>query len=126
RASRLPAAAVIERARLFVGSDSGLTHVAGALGTPTVAIHLGFPPETCAALGERVEVVVQQEPFADPARTTPADVLAAIDRLLSHRYCATRYARSASSWSPSFVNAAAIWRTPAAECSARALTSAAR
>jgi len=78
----MPACAVIERARLFVGPDSGLTHVAGALGTPTVAIHLGFPPETCAARGERVEVVVQQEPFADPERTTPAEVLAAIDRLL--------------------------------------------
>jgi hypothetical protein len=78
----LPACAAVGRARLFVGPDSGLTHVAGALGTPTVAIHLGFPAETCAALGDHVEVVAQREPFADPALTTPAEVLAAIDRLL--------------------------------------------
>lgn len=82
RLGLMPACAAVERARLFVGPDTGLTHVAGALGTPTVAIHLGFPPEACAALGPRVEVVAQPEPFADPALTTPADVLARIDRLL--------------------------------------------
>jgi ADP-heptose:LPS heptosyltransferase len=78
----LPACAAVGRARLFVGPDSGLTHVAGALGTPTVTIHLGFPAKICAALGDHVEVVAQREPFADPALTTPAEVLAAIDRLL--------------------------------------------
>jgi ADP-heptose:LPS heptosyltransferase len=78
----MPACALLERARLFIGPDSGLTHVAGALGTPTVAIHLGFPPETCAARGPRVEVVTQPEPFADPALTTPAEVVRAVARLL--------------------------------------------
>jgi hypothetical protein len=82
RLDLLTAAAVIERARLFVGSDSGLTHVAAALGTPTVAIHLGYPPETCAALGDRVAVVRQQRPFDDPAATSPEEVLAAADGLL--------------------------------------------
>ena len=76
----MPACAMIERARLFVGPDSGLTHVAGALGTPTVSIHLGFPAESCAALGENVTVVAQREPFDDPALTTPAEVIAAIER----------------------------------------------
>jgi hypothetical protein len=80
----LTAAAVIERARLFVGSDSGLTHVAAALGTPTVAIHLGYPPETCAALGDRVAIVRQRRPFDDPAATSPEDVLATVERLLHH------------------------------------------
>jgi ADP-heptose:LPS heptosyltransferase len=78
----MPACAAIERARLFVGPDSGLTHVAGALGAPTVAIHLGFPATSCAALGERVHVVTQREPFDDPAATTPADVFAAIEGML--------------------------------------------
>lgn len=78
----LPACAAVGRARLFVGPDSGLTHVAGALGTPTVAIHVGFPAGACAALGEHVEVVAQHEPFADPELTTPAAVVAAIDRRL--------------------------------------------
>jgi ADP-heptose:LPS heptosyltransferase len=78
----LPAGAAIERARLFIGPDSGLTHVAGALGTPTVAIHLGFPPNTCAARGERVHVVTQREAFEDPALMTPAEVMAAVERFL--------------------------------------------
>ena len=76
------ACAAVERARLFIGPDSGLTHVAGALGRPTVAIHVGFPAESCAALGDQVEVVAQREAFADPALTTPAEVFAAADRLL--------------------------------------------
>jgi ADP-heptose:LPS heptosyltransferase len=78
----MPACAAVERARLFIGPDSGLTHVAGALGTPTVAVHLGFPRESCAALGDHVEMVTQREPFADPALTTPAEVLAVVERLL--------------------------------------------
>jgi ADP-heptose:LPS heptosyltransferase len=78
----MAACAMIERARLFVGPDSGLTHVAGALGTPTVAIHLGFPPASCAALGEQVALVTQREPFDDPALTTPAAVMAAAERFL--------------------------------------------
>jgi ADP-heptose:LPS heptosyltransferase len=77
-----PACAAVARARLFVGPDTGLTHVAGAVGTPSVAIHLGFPAASCAALGERVTVVAQREPFADPALTTPAEVIAAIERWL--------------------------------------------
>jgi hypothetical protein len=77
----MPACAAIERARLFVGPDTGLTHAAGALGTPTVAIHLGFPAESCAALGERVAIVTQREPFDEPSLTTPEDVLAAVDRI---------------------------------------------
>jgi len=81
----LPACAAVGRARLFIGPDTGLTHVAGALGTATVAIHLGFPPESCAARGPRVEVVAQSEPFADPALTTPAQVLVGVDHQLQHR-----------------------------------------
>ena len=79
----LTAAAVIERARLFVGSDSGLTHVAGALGTPTVAIHLGYPPETCAALGDHVAIVRQRHPFDEPAATSPEEVLATVEGVLA-------------------------------------------
>ena len=76
----LPACATVQRARLLVGPDTGLTHAAGALGTPTVAIHVGFPAESCEARGPRVAVVRQREPFADPALTTPDEVFAAIER----------------------------------------------
>jgi hypothetical protein len=77
-----PAGAAVGRARLFVGRDSGRTAVDGALGTPTVAIHVGFPAQACAALGDHAEVVAQHEPFADPELATPAAVFAAIARRL--------------------------------------------
>src|SRR5881409_2784869 len=82
-ARSITAAALIERATLFVGPDTGLTHIAAALGVPTLAIHLGHPPEVCAALGDNVALVRQVEPYADPALTTPEQVLAALDRHLA-------------------------------------------
>ncbi|OGL16515.1 MAG: hypothetical protein A3F92_08820 [Candidatus Rokubacteria bacterium RIFCSPLOWO2_12_FULL_71_22] len=78
----LVAAALIERARLFLGPDSGLTHVAAALGVPTVSIHLGYPAASCRALGDSVRLVEQAAPFEDPAATTPARVLAVAERAL--------------------------------------------
>ena len=42
----LQAAAVIERCRLFIGNDSGLSHLAAAVGTPVVAV---FGPTNDAA-----------------------------------------------------------------------------
>lgn len=79
RADILTVAALIERARLFVGPDTGPTHIAAALGVPTVAIHLGYPPEVCGARGETVNLVRQRQPFDDPAHTSPAEVLAAVE-----------------------------------------------
>ena len=77
----LTAAAVIERARLYIGPDTGPTHVAAALGVPTVAIHLGYPPEVSAALGDNVALVRQRRPLDDPALTSPEEVLDAVDRM---------------------------------------------
>lgn len=60
-------AAVLERCALFVGNDSGVTHLAAAVGAPTVAM---FGPASSAIWeprGERVRVV----------RFGPQDVLAA-------------------------------------------------
>ena len=78
----LAKAAVIERARLFVGTDGGLTHIAAALGVPTVAVHLGFPAESSRALGDNVTVVTQARPFQDPALTRPDAVARAVDARL--------------------------------------------
>lgn len=81
---RLPAmgllavAAVIERARVYVGTDGGLTHVAAAVGVPTVSVHLGYAPEVCGALGDNVTVVRQAQPFEDPKLTTPEQVMRVI------------------------------------------------
>ena len=77
----LTSAAVIERASLYVGPDTGPTHVAAALGVPTVAIHLGYAPEVCGALGDNVTLVRQRRPLDDPALTSPDEVLAAVERL---------------------------------------------
>lgn len=79
----LTAAAVIARARAFVGSDSGLTHVAAAVGVPTVSVHVGFPPATCQPLGEHVTLVTQRRPFDDPVATTPEEAYAAVKRVLT-------------------------------------------
>ena len=80
-ADMLTAAALIERARLYIGPDTGPTHVAAALGVPTVAIHLGYPPEVCGALGDNVALVRQRRPLEDPALTSPEDVWDAVERM---------------------------------------------
>lgn len=81
----LTSAAVIERARLYIGPDTGPTHIAAALGVPTVAIHLGYPPEVCGALGDNVALVRQRRTSDDPASISPDDVLHAMERLWVRR-----------------------------------------
>jgi len=49
--------ALLERARLFVGNDSGPMHVAGAVGSPTVGIFGSTSPTWTAPRGEQVRVV---------------------------------------------------------------------
>ncbi|HEX9158053.1 MAG TPA: lipopolysaccharide heptosyltransferase II [Syntrophales bacterium] len=51
------AIALIARCDLFVTNDSGLMHVAGALGVPTVAIFGSTNPQTTYPLGERTLIV---------------------------------------------------------------------
>lgn len=50
-------AALLRRAALFVGADTGPTHVAGAVGTPTVALFGPSDAERNRPLGPRVEVL---------------------------------------------------------------------
>jgi heptosyltransferase III len=50
-------AGVLAGARLFVGHDSGLTHLAAALGVPTVAIFGPTDPMQWAPLGAHVSVI---------------------------------------------------------------------
>jgi ADP-heptose:LPS heptosyltransferase len=90
-------AAIIRRARLFIGGDSGLGHLAVALGTPTVLIFGPSDSHKWGHSGTRHKVV--QRPLAcapcfifgyhRPCRTfqclaeiTPEAVLAACDELL--------------------------------------------
>ena len=44
-------------ARLFIGNDSGMAHLAAACGCPTVAVFQASDPEVWMPRGERVEVV---------------------------------------------------------------------
>jgi heptosyltransferase-3 len=50
-------AAVLERCVLFVGNDSGVTHLAAAVGTPAVAVYGSASPPIWEPRGERVRVV---------------------------------------------------------------------
>jgi len=52
KTSLLQAAAVLERASLFVGSDSGLGHVAAAVATPTLTLFSNDTPERVLPWGK--------------------------------------------------------------------------
>lgn len=58
-------------ARAYVGNDSGITHLAAAVGTPVVAIFLGSDPRVWAPRGPRVTVLV--EPTVDEVRRAVLD-----------------------------------------------------
>ncbi len=55
--SLLELASVIDGSRLFVGNDSGITHMAAALGVPTVAIFGPSDPKVWSPRGKSVVVV---------------------------------------------------------------------
>ena len=49
---------LVSQASLFIGNDSGLTHVAGRVGIPTVVLFSGIdPPIMWAALGDNVTIL---------------------------------------------------------------------
>jgi len=48
----------ISRARVYIGNDSGISHLAAAVGTPVVAIFLCTDPRIWAPRGEKVKVLV--------------------------------------------------------------------
>ena len=47
----------LANARIYIGNDSGITHLAAAVGTPVVAIFGPTDPAVWAPRGERVRVV---------------------------------------------------------------------
>jgi len=62
RTDPLAAAACIQRAALYVGNDSGLMHIAAAVGTPTVGLFGPGFPEVYSPWGARAQAVVSAEP----------------------------------------------------------------
>ena len=71
-------AGLIRHARAYVGNDSGLTHLAGLVGTPTLALFGPTDPVMWAPLGPRVRVLRRQ-----PLEALTVDaVLANLDELV--------------------------------------------
>ncbi len=63
---------------LYVGNDSGMTHLAAAIGLPTVAIFGATDPRIWRPLGEHVAVVAPEDPAQSLDAISPDDVRAAI------------------------------------------------
>ena len=64
------AAAVLERAKLYVGSDSGLAHLAAAVGTKAVTIFAPADPDRVCPFGQR-DLVVRPEKDCSPCFQYP-------------------------------------------------------
>jgi heptosyltransferase-2 len=80
----LPAvAALIAQCRLYVGNDSGLTHLSAALGVATVAIFGPTDPMIWAPLGPRVTPVAVGDASAHGAWPPVEEVLMAAEQLAS-------------------------------------------
>lgn len=85
RVSLPEAAAVLARAALFVGNDSGLMHLAAATGTPTLGLFGPSRVEEYAPAGRRAGFVAAPgSPALDSmAGLAVAPVLDAAERLLA-------------------------------------------
>ncbi|MBU6391821.1 MAG: glycosyltransferase family 9 protein [Planctomycetota bacterium] len=55
-------AAVIKRCKLFIGNDSGITHLAAAVGTPTVSIFGPTDPNMWGTRGGQVKILYNKIP----------------------------------------------------------------
>jgi ADP-heptose:LPS heptosyltransferase len=73
RLSPLGSAAVLERSSGFVGADSGLTHVAAALGRPTVAVFGPTCTHAFAPRGPSVTVISRDLPCGPCTRGAAVD-----------------------------------------------------
>jgi len=77
-------AGILARCRLYVGNDSGVSHLAAAVGAPTVAVFGATDPRCWAPRGERVAVVGSPERGGLDG-VTPDGVLAAARRVTGVR-----------------------------------------
>ncbi len=68
----------LRSARLYIGNDSGITHLAAAVGTPVVALFGPTDPRIWAPRGEHVSVVATARPGEAMGCIGLADVFSAI------------------------------------------------
>lgn len=76
-----PSSAIIRRANLFIGFDSGLTHIAGAFDGKILAIQIGFPG-VCSQVLSPNAVVIEHEPFCKPDSISVEEVYSKVKDLL--------------------------------------------
>lgn len=77
----LQAAAVIKRAAVFVGSDSGLGHIAGAVSTPSMLFFSVDKPERVLPWRAKAEFLVSED---ENARSIPVDdAITRFDKILN-------------------------------------------
>jgi lipopolysaccharide heptosyltransferase II len=76
--------ALSEIASLYIGHDSGPTHIAAAVGCPTLAIYGPTDPQYTAPLGPHVQTIWQPytEPFSWDKGVTSDQAIAAAQQLL--------------------------------------------
>jgi ADP-heptose:LPS heptosyltransferase len=68
RLSLIQLASVMEGCKLFIGNDSGISHLASALGIPTIAIFGPTDPRVWSPRGEKVCVVRKEIPCSPCTR----------------------------------------------------------
>lgn len=97
--SILEVAGILERSTLFLGNDSGVTHLAAAVGTPTMALFGPTDPAVWAPRGDHVVVLHRPVPCAPCTREerlkcsrrrcleaiSVGEVQQAISELMEHR-----------------------------------------
>ncbi len=66
--SPIQLASVLEGCRFFIGNDSGVSHLAAALGVPTLAIFGPTDPKVWSPRGRNVVVIRQETPCSPCAR----------------------------------------------------------
>jgi len=84
--SLLELAAILQKSRLFVGSDTGPLHLASALGTPCVGLFGASRGQTCGPFGQRHNIL-QAALDESPGRKRPGAANWAMREISSEAVC---------------------------------------
>ena len=53
---------LLSHASLYIGNDSGVSHLAGFVGTPTIALYKTTDPKIWGVLGKKVTHIIMRNP----------------------------------------------------------------